>query len=234
VLYAVSYAQKGPARFLSHLEVVRVFERAFRRASLPLKLSQGFNPRPYLWFALPLPVGTAGRSEYLVVELAEPFGPEAVLGRLAPELPEGFALKAVRSVAPGADLSRLAEAAAYRVRPGWRPEPRPEEVRQAAKELMGRPSFSVTVKDKPKDIRPGILVLRARPRASRLVLVMLLSTEPGRYVRPEAVLHALAELGGWKAEEPPWVERLGLFTCRGPRLLPLGVALASRGAEGGG
>ncbi|NLC39201.1 MAG: DUF2344 domain-containing protein, partial [Clostridia bacterium] len=67
MLIRLEYSRCGTARFLSHLEMLRLFERSFRRASLPLAFSRGFNPHPKISFGPPLPVGVSGRREYLDV-----------------------------------------------------------------------------------------------------------------------------------------------------------------------
>ena len=53
----VLFEKVGNAVWISHLDLMRLFQRAFKRAGLPLKHSQGFNPRPYVAVALPLSVG---------------------------------------------------------------------------------------------------------------------------------------------------------------------------------
>ncbi|MCR4420686.1 MAG: TIGR03936 family radical SAM-associated protein [Clostridia bacterium] len=223
MLYLINYAQRGPARFVSHLEVLRALERALRRAELPLKLSQGFNPRPYLSFALPLPVGMSGRSELAVVELSDPLAPGEIAARVAGELPEGLVLKQVRPWPKDANLPGLVDAAAYRVRPGWKPEPSFSEANAAAADLRSRPHLFVEVRGEKRDIRPGLLELRVRQGREAPYLLLFLSAGSRRYVRPEWVLSALSELGGWQEDRPARVERLGLFACRGRRPVPLGA-----------
>ena len=63
-------------KYISHLDLARAWERAFRRAGLPVAHSQGFNPRPRLQIAAALPVGVTGRAEYLDVWLTEALVPE--------------------------------------------------------------------------------------------------------------------------------------------------------------
>ena len=63
------FEKKGNAVWISHLDLMRVFQRAFKRAGLPLKHTQGFNPRPSVSIALPLSVGTESCCELLDFEL---------------------------------------------------------------------------------------------------------------------------------------------------------------------
>jgi radical SAM-linked protein len=90
-LYQLVYSRLEKGRLLSHLEIMRMFFRAFRRLELPLRFSEGFNPTPRVSFGPALPVGTESREEFLTMELSEPIAePEAVLGLLNRQLPEGF------------------------------------------------------------------------------------------------------------------------------------------------
>ena len=59
------FEKTGNARYISHLDLMRVFQRAFKRAGLPLTHTQGFNPRPSVSIALPLSLGVESRCELL-------------------------------------------------------------------------------------------------------------------------------------------------------------------------
>ena len=66
------FEKVGNARYISHLDLMRVFQRAFKRAGLPLTHTQGFNPRPSVSIALPLSLGVESRCELLDFELEHP------------------------------------------------------------------------------------------------------------------------------------------------------------------
>ena len=67
----VRFAKRGKVRFISHRDVARAFERAFRIEQLPLAFTEGFSPRPKVSFGLALSVGHESDAEYLDVELTE-------------------------------------------------------------------------------------------------------------------------------------------------------------------
>lgn len=71
-IYRIDYQRIDRARFISHLELLQLFFRTFRRAELPLNFSQGFNPTPRVSFSPALPLGTESLAEYLFVELHQP------------------------------------------------------------------------------------------------------------------------------------------------------------------
>ena len=63
------FEKTGSAVYISHLDLMRVFQRAFKRAGLPLTHTQGFSPRPSVSIALPMSVGVASRCELLDFDL---------------------------------------------------------------------------------------------------------------------------------------------------------------------
>ncbi len=102
----IRYAKRGKVRFTSHRDTARIWERAMRRAGVPVATSAGFTPRPRLSFGLALPTGAESVAEYLDVEvLADGMTPDEVddlPGRLDPVLPAGFAVLVAAESEPGA------------------------------------------------------------------------------------------------------------------------------------
>ena len=85
------FQKVGDGVFLSHLDVMRVFQRSFRRAGILLKHSQGYSPRPYVSVALPMSVGTESLCELLDFELEDgALLPENLCGKLNETMPSGI------------------------------------------------------------------------------------------------------------------------------------------------
>lgn len=83
--------EKGEAvRFVSHLDIQRTFQRAFRRANIPLAYSQGFNPHPQLSFATALALGYTSEAEWFDVKLAEEMDAARFCEAVNAVLPSGF------------------------------------------------------------------------------------------------------------------------------------------------
>ncbi len=91
--YVGFFSKLGLARFLSHLEVMRVFQRAVRRAGIPLTFSNGFHPRPRLSFGPPVPVGTEALEEPFIMSLYDLMPETELTSLLNRELPDGFCVK---------------------------------------------------------------------------------------------------------------------------------------------
>lgn len=88
MMIRAKYTKKGDLVYLSHLDLVRLFERAFRRTQVPLAFTQGFNPHPMISFAAPLSVGVSSEAEYFDVVLSEPLAVEHFISTLNDTLPE--------------------------------------------------------------------------------------------------------------------------------------------------
>jgi radical SAM family uncharacterized protein/radical SAM-linked protein len=96
--YRFHYQSTGRARFISHLELIQLFFRTFRRADLPLNFSHGFNPTPKVSFSPALPLGTESLAEYLIINAYEPLDdPAEWQERLNRQLPAGLAITAIEA-----------------------------------------------------------------------------------------------------------------------------------------
>ena len=92
------FEKTGSAIYISHLDLMRLFQRAFKRAGLHLTHTKGFNPRPSVSIALPLSLGVESRCELLDFDLdGEPVSNEEILTRLNQALVEGVRVLAVYS-----------------------------------------------------------------------------------------------------------------------------------------
>lgn len=97
----IRYAKRGRARFTSHRDFVRAFERALRRAHVPMAYSSGFNPHPRISYANSSPTGAASEAEYLEIGLSETCDPDSVLRALDEAMPDGLVLREIREVEAG-------------------------------------------------------------------------------------------------------------------------------------
>jgi radical SAM-linked protein len=118
----IRYAKRGPLRFTSHRDFARAFERAVRRANVPIAYSQGFTPHPKISYASAAPTGVASEAEYLEIGLQSEVDPGELIAALDSALSPGLdILEAV--VAHGGNLAERIEASSWRVElPGVDPE----------------------------------------------------------------------------------------------------------------
>ncbi len=191
----MAYAKGEELRYISHLDLQRTWERAFRRARLPMAYSQGFNPRPRFQMASALPVGVTGRSELLDIWLVEPLSSEEAVSRLRPVLPGGLEVLSAEEVElPAPALQAQMRAADYQA-----------EIHTAepAGAIEGRIEALMASQAIPRrrmqkgewqayDLRPLIQAVRVEVTAEgTILLTMRLEASPRGAGRPEEVLDAL-------------------------------------------
>ena len=188
---------KGPeVRFVSHLDVQRLFQRAFRRAKLPLAFSQGFNPHPLVSFATALSVGMTSSGEYLDVTLTRDVSPEEFIEAVAPVLPAGVGIaEAFDMLESRKSLTSAMRSAEYTAVVTFSEPVDEGRLSSAVTELL---SGEIVIQKKtkggikPTDIRPWVFELRLVSCSDCTAVFSikgLLSAEGG--LNPETLLNEL-------------------------------------------
>ncbi|HSP96932.1 MAG TPA: TIGR03960 family B12-binding radical SAM protein [Candidatus Dormibacteraeota bacterium] len=95
----LTYGKRARARFISHLELIEVFDRACRRAHLPLAFSQGHRPAPRLRFSPGLPVGAESDCEVVDIDLTAVLPADEIAQRFGAHLPDGLTILAAEAIA---------------------------------------------------------------------------------------------------------------------------------------
>ena len=110
----IRFAKTGSMALLSHLDLMRMLERALRRSALPISFTGGFHPLPRIQIALALPLGAEADSEWMDFEFTRPLAPEVLLQTLQGLLPEGIVLCSAQEVpVKGKSLSQEIVGAAW-------------------------------------------------------------------------------------------------------------------------
>jgi radical SAM-linked protein len=193
----ITFSKKGWLIYSSHLDLMRAWERALRRARLPVAYSGGYNPRPKLQLARALPLGHAGEHELLDVWLEEPVPVDEIVKRAVPVLPEGLAIEQVRDVNPKAPaMQTQVVGTVYRVTVEW--EESFEKVEERVERALAAEELPHERRGKRYNLRPLIESLRVvKVDAGTVTLHMQLSARPGATGRPEAVLDVLGMGSGF-------------------------------------
>jgi radical SAM-linked protein len=179
------FRKEGNARFLSHHDLMRLFERALRRAGLPLRMSEGFNPHPRFSIVLALPLGVEATDEALEVQFQPPLEPADALARLQAQMPAGLSLTGAQALPAGADVR--VESVVYEA-----DLPADAELEPDAVERLLACDALVVERTTPKgtrtiDLRPALAWMRLDSRR----LAFQLAIDPGGTPRPTEVLNAL-------------------------------------------
>jgi radical SAM-linked protein len=171
-------------RLVSHHDLMHCLERMFRRADLPVPTTQGFNPRPRLWFAQSLALGVIGHNEVLELELNQPLPPEELHRRLTAQCPPGLAILTVRSI----DLRAGAQVRRAHFRLALT-QPVADLSERCALFLAQEQHWVERIRPQRRslDIRPFVHTLIGRDD----VLEMALWVTPYGAVRPDEIVQAL-------------------------------------------
>ena len=197
----VVFAKGEAVKYVSHLALMRAWERIVRRADLPIAYSQGFNPRPRLTFASALPVGSMGCAEVMDMELSRYVEVDEIRSRLAQQLPHGFAIETVIEVPSQAPkLQADVRYGVYRVTLDAVEDE--AGFQDKLRHLMEEPSLLVWREHKGRmrehDLRPLIHDLWYVGRADgRCVMGMILVVSNAGAGRPDEVLRALGLSEHW-------------------------------------
>jgi radical SAM-linked protein len=181
----IRFRKMGDLRLVSHHDLMRCLERMLRRAGLPFRSTQGFNPKPKMAFALSLALGIEGCDEVVELELEEVIAIEEITDRLTRQAPGGLEIVSVQRVDPRtkAQVQRVC----YRV---GLPAARRAETAERATRLLGESQCWVErTRPQPRrlDVRPYLRDLRVDGNE----LEMDLWVTPTGTARPDDVLGLL-------------------------------------------
>jgi len=200
----IRFAKTGSMALLSHLDLMRMLERALRRSALPISFTGGFHPLPRIQIALALPLGAEADGEWMDLEFTRSITGEQLLASLQGLLPNGLALLSAEEVpVSGKSLSQNITGAVWSFDLQLQPEVQPRwseavEALMAAEQLIwhdtdkkGRP--------RERDCRPALraLMLVSPGDDQQVRLRLEAAVDPmGRSIRPSQIKHWLeAELG---------------------------------------
>ena len=196
--YRLEFSKTGETKFVSHLDLVRLFSRVFKRANLPLAYSEGFNPHPKMSIGIPLSVGVTSECELLDVELYSEVDPSEIKARLNEKMPMGVAITKVKSVPQGTKKLSAVCGAEYQITL-FDTKISKEQV----EEFLRRDSVTIEKKTKRSqkvtNILPDIFKIEW---VDMQTLIMNLATGSNANLKPEVVLSAMQlYLPGFKTED---------------------------------
>jgi radical SAM-linked protein len=219
------YTKLGKVRWISHRDVARALERAFRVVQLPLAFSEGFSPRPRVSFGLALSTGHESDAEYVDLVLADAIDLDPLPTQITAALPEGMAVVGLVALADRAPaLQEAVTCVEWRVDVvhGDLTEVDPARLRDQVDAALAMPALTTTKRRKGRDVvedvRPVIrrITVCDEPSTTPLplgglpvVVEMEMSTQP-RGAKPGEVLAALGDFTEIRARRThQWIERDG-------------------------
>lgn len=223
----IKFKKYGPIRYIGHLDVMRFFQKAIRRAQIDVAYTSGFSPHQVMAFAAPLGVGLTSNGEYMDIEVHSIVSCQDALERLNRASVPGIEVTSVRVLPDNAGNAMASvSAAAYTVcfREGREPQ---TDIPSVLPDFLARESILVTKTTKKGtrevDLKPGIYSLEYRENR----FTMLVDASSGGNIKPFQVIEALLLQNGEVLQENALIiTREELYTNLGtdmePRLTPLG------------
>lgn len=213
----VKFTKTGAMKFIGHLDIMRYFQKAIRRAGIDIAYSAGFSPHMIMSFAAPLGVGVTSEGEYFDMELKSAQSSRVMMEKLNAVMVEGMSIVSIRKIPEekSANAMSLVSAADYLVRfrpgkaffEGWQ--------NQIAGYLDQEQILCMKTTKKGErevNIRPWIYRMEARGEE----LFLQLSSGSVQNLKPEMVMDSFASYLGITPEPFTWmVHRLEIYTDLG-------------------
>ena len=198
----IKFSKEGPIKFVGHLDTMRYFQKAIRRANLPVAFSGGYSPHMIMSFAAPLGVGTESLGEYFDLELTETVPTDEITHRLDAAMVEGVHVISAR------------------------------QVEDEINDFLAQPEIKVMKKtkrsEKEIDIRPFIYKMELQGDK----IFLMLASASANYTKPELVTDTFFSWLGVELPEFAYsIKRLEVYADKGTEEEHKFVTLEALGEE---
>lgn len=184
------YKKLGRAVYISHLDIMRTFQRSLKRAGVDVKHTEGFNPHPYISIALPLSLGYNGECEFFDMVVLDDMPCEEIVSRLNEALPEG--IEAVKAYEGGRPVREIAYSE-YEISLEY-DRGVSEDLKKALKELFAREEIVVVKKSKRGETETNIVPMIKKaeiiPYLDKVVIRCILAAG-NTSLNPEYIVKAI-------------------------------------------
>ncbi len=190
IKYRFKFEKFGTIKFIGHLDVVIVFQRALKRADIPIAYSNGFNPHQLISFALPLSLGYTSIGEYGDFQLQTEENPEELKEKINNALPEGLIITELIKLKEGVKNTMASVcAASYDIY--FDETISPEDIKNNLSSFINQNEILVMKKTKKNfketDIKPDILGAEDISADGKGVLKVLVNAGSVKNLKPESV-----------------------------------------------
>ena len=196
----IKFSRHGALKFLGHLDIMRYFQKAFRRSGIDIAYTEGFSPHQIMSFAAPLGVGIESDGEYMDAALHSMESTEDIKAKMNEQMADGMEILSVTTLPEksGSAMAAVAAAGYYIV---FKKEYAPEGGWQSAiDKFLSKEQIIVEKQTKKNmleiDIKPGIYTLKASSYRGKDCLYMLVNASSAGNIKPAMVIETLfAECG---------------------------------------
>jgi len=211
----IRFGKEGMMRYIGHLDVLRTFQKIFRRAGVPMIYSNGYSPHPVMSFALPLGLGQTSEGEYLDAAVEDGADPKAVLRALKEATSQELPVYALRVLPEKTENAMAAVGGAV-----WKvilPENMPAEgANSALKAILNRETIILPKKTKTREIELDIRPMIVSAAIENGSLLMTIAAGSRANLAPDVLAGLLAAQMGLEPDAVSWqIRRLDLLDHNG-------------------
>lgn len=218
----IKFGKHGAMKFIGHLDIMRFFQKAIRRAGIDIAYSTGFSPHQIMSFAAPLGVGLYSNGEYLDIEVNSHNGKEDMMNRLNQSMVPGMVIENIVALEDHVGNAMASvSAASYTIE--WKDGyPVLPSLKEVVDQFRKQDTIMVTKETKKStltlDLKPGIYQLDATDNT----IFMLVDASSSGNIKPTLLLEALYAFAGVEFE-PLGIQitREDTFTNENGHLVPL-------------
>ncbi|NLN15035.1 MAG: DUF2344 domain-containing protein [Tissierellia bacterium] len=202
MILRVKFNKKNYLKYIGHLDLLRLFQRSFSRAAIPVKFSEGFNPHPRFSIASPLSLGIESEEEYMDIEMAERIEAEEFIRRMNQVLPKDIQILEAVYPEDKRSISSLITWALYEIRFATKVDMDLDEAKRIINSWLEREEIIISRLRKKgrkrvmkeENIRPLIGHLDVKGKeGDEIVLQALMKVGEGGNLRPFDFINALNE-----------------------------------------
>lgn len=199
IILRIKYIKEKNMKFLSHLELIKTMERAFRRMRLPMAFSNGFNPKPKISYAAPLPVGVESECDFLDVELTEKVDIVEMMKNQKEFLPKGLSFVEAKYHGKSPSLMSLVTDSTYIIQICSTEHHTKEAVQERLDHFLAQETITYEKLNKKKklkvvDIKPLIgRVELLSVYDDQIIMKALLTTGSNGNLKPEKLVELFCE-----------------------------------------
>lgn len=192
----IKFSKHGVVKFIGHLDIMRYFQKAIRRAGIDVTYSSGFSPHQIMSFAAPLGVGHYSNGEYLDIEVNSHNGRQDMIDRLNGAMVPGIVIKNIVALGDNAGNAMASVAAAGYTLEWKEGYEVPSNLEEAVSKFLGQESIMVTKQTKKStlelDLKPGIYEIKASENS----IYMLVDASSSGNIKPTLLLEAFYDFVG--------------------------------------
>lgn len=198
----IKFAKQGCMKFIGHLDVMRYFQKAMRRAGIDIAFTEGFSPHMIMSFASPLGVGITSSGEYVDIEVRTPISSANAVRQLNEVMVEGMEILSFRQIPEGKAGKAMSLVAAADYTLTFREDHEPVKGwQERVSDFISQDSIIVLKKTKKSEVETNIRPMIYEMKVTGNQVFLRLAAGSAANLKPELVMEAFASFIGTELDE---------------------------------